>query len=87
MDDFQRLIYEWCLDDEGKNILYKKSGDERFPGFKLYKAISHRVSQHTPQNQLEKAVFRKFVCSKQKTKEARRAGIIDIDAIHAGLHV
>jgi hypothetical protein len=83
LDDFQRLIYEWCLDDEGKNILYKKSGDERFPGFKLYKAISHRVTQHTPQNQLEKQVFRKFVCKKQKKEGGRK--IIDIDAIQAGL--
>jgi len=85
MDNFQRLIYELCLDDEGKNILYKKSGDERFPGFKLYKAISHKVTQHTPQNQLQKPVFRRFVCNKQRVKETHRGDTIDIDAIKAGL--
>ena len=24
MDGFQKIIAEWCSDDDGKNILYKK---------------------------------------------------------------
>lgn len=81
MDKFQRLIHEWCLDDKGKNILYKKTGQERFSGFKLYKAISHKVTRHTPQNQLQKTVFRKFVVSNKNNKKPHTGGIIDIDAI------
>jgi len=34
-----KLIIEWCTDDNGLNILYKKNGDERYPDFKLYKMI------------------------------------------------
>jgi hypothetical protein len=65
LDKFQRIIYEWCLDDNGKNILYTKSGEERHPGFKLYRAIAHKVSQHTPQNQLNNPVFQRFIYKKR----------------------
>jgi hypothetical protein len=51
-DSFQRIILEWCLDDEGRNVLYKKSGEERYPEFKLYNMIARTVSKHTPENQL-----------------------------------
>lgn len=64
LDKFQRIIYEWCLDDNGKNILYTKSGEERHPGFKLYRAIAHKVTQHTPQNQLNNPIFQQFVFRK-----------------------
>ena len=59
-DDFQKIIYEWCCDDNGKNILYKKNGDERYPNFKLYKMIARIVHQHTPEKQLEREVFKKY---------------------------
>jgi hypothetical protein len=94
MDRFQRLIYEWCLDDKGKNILYKKTGQERFSGFKLYRAISHKVTRHTPQNQLQNPVFRKFVVNstnkinnmnKMNSKKTPTSGIINIDAIVGNL--
>lgn len=52
MDAFQKMIHRWCLDDQGKNILYKKNGQERFPNFKLYKMIARSVHQHTPENQM-----------------------------------
>jgi len=61
LDKFQTIIYEWCLDDKGKSILYKKTGDERYPGFKLYRAIAHKVTQHTPQNQLNNPIFQRFI--------------------------
>jgi hypothetical protein len=54
MDAFQSLINEWCLDDNNKNVLYKKNGDERYPQFKLYKMIARTVSRHLPENQLSK---------------------------------
>ena len=34
-DDFQKIVYNWCLDDNNKNILYKRNGEERYPQFKL----------------------------------------------------
>ena len=38
------------FDDNGKNILYKKNGEERYPNFKLYKMIARIVHNHTPEN-------------------------------------
>ena len=61
------LIRNWCLDDNGKNILYKKSGEERYPEFKLYKMIARNVHKHEPSKQLEKGIFKKFL-TKEKFK-------------------
>ncbi len=63
------LIAEWCKDDKGKNILYKTNGEERYPDFKLYKMIARNVHKHTPENQLEKNVFARFVVGKKKVKK------------------
>ena len=46
-----------CLDDNGKNILYKSNGEERYPDFKLYKMISRKCTKHTPEVQLERTHF------------------------------
>ena len=48
-----KLIKEWCTDDKGKNILYKKDGEERYPDFKLYKMIARTVHNHTPEKAME----------------------------------
>ena len=56
-DPVKRLIFEWCLDDKGINMLYKNNGVERYPEFKLYKMIARCVHNHTPQAQLERADF------------------------------
>ena len=53
----QKLVYEWCTDDNGKNILYKRSGEERYPNFKLYKMIARITHKQTPENQLNKPIF------------------------------
>ena len=39
MDSLSKLMVEWTQDDKGRNILYKKNGDERYPDFKLYKMM------------------------------------------------
>ena len=57
---FVKLIIEWCIDDNGMNILYKNNGDERYPDFKLYKMITRCVHNHTPQSQLERNEFSKY---------------------------
>jgi len=59
-NDLQRTIKRWCTDDEGKNILYKRNGSERYPGFKLYKMIARTVHQHTPEAQLQDPWFQRF---------------------------
>ena len=59
-----KLIVEWCLDDNGINVLYKNNGVERYPDFKLYKMISRYVHNHTPQLQLNRPEFNKFIINK-----------------------
>jgi hypothetical protein len=55
------LIEEWCLDDKGRNVLYKKNGEERYPDFKLYKMIVRTVHNHIPENQLSKPIFQPYI--------------------------
>ena len=76
LDDFQKIIVEWCSDDNDKNILYKKNGDERYPNFKLYKMIARTVHRHTPEAQLEKSFFKLYVSSK---KNVAKKQLFDID--------
>jgi hypothetical protein len=60
MDELQKTIYRWCLDDNGKNVLYKRNGEERYPSFKLYKMIARTVHNHTPELQLHEPFFNQF---------------------------
>jgi hypothetical protein len=59
-DTITRIIVEWCLDDNGLNVLYKNNGADRYPDFKLYKMIAKTVHDHTPQNQLSFPFFSQF---------------------------
>jgi hypothetical protein len=68
MDEFQKTIYRWCQDDAGKNVLYKKNGEERYPNFKLYKMIARNVHMHTPQSQLNYPFFSRFEISPKKSQ-------------------
>ena len=72
----KNLIDEWCEDDYGKNILYKSSGEERYPGFKLYKMIARIVNNLVPKDIMRKPVFAKY----RQTK-APKEPIINIDAM------
>ena len=56
-----KLIVEWCIDDNGINVLYKNNGVERYPDFKLYKMIARYVHKHTPHAQLERKEFNKYL--------------------------
>ncbi len=81
-DPIKRLIFEWCLDDKGINMLYKNNGVERYPDFKLYKMIARCVHNHTPQAQLERPEFNIF--SKFDSKEIKDdKKVIDIDKIQS----
>jgi hypothetical protein len=59
-----KLIIEWCLDDNGINVLYKNNGQERYPDFKLYKMIARHVHNHIPSAQLNRQEFEKYIISK-----------------------
>ena len=79
-DPIKRLVFEWCLDDKGINMLYKNNGVERYPEFKLYKMISRCVHYHTPHAQLERAEFDAF--SKFNNGDIKNMDeVIDIDKI------
>ena len=72
-----KLITEWCLDDSGVNILYKNTGVERYQNFKLYKMIARLVHNHTPEAQLERSEFKKYLVSKKT--DMKNKVIINID--------
>jgi len=72
-----KLIVEWCIDDNGINVLYKNNGIERYPDFKLYKMISRCVHKHTPHSQLERKEFNKFIISNKSIPKNEQ--IMDID--------
>ena len=76
MDALQKTIARWCMDDNGKNVLYKKNGEERYPSFKLYKMIARNVHHHTPENQLDEPYFQQFLSS-----DVQDAQTLDIDQI------
>ena len=78
-----KLIEEWCTDDKGKNILYKKNGEERYPSFKLYKMISRLVSKHTPEAQVYKDIFSCFKTNRKSLP--KKASIVNIDSMERSI--
>ena len=73
------IVIDWLKDDKGRNVLYKKNGDERYPEFKLYKMIARSVHGAVPHEQLSKPVFAQFVTTRKQIKG--NAHIMDIDAL------
>jgi hypothetical protein len=78
-DPLVRLIVEWCIDDNGINVLYKNNGVERYPDFKLYKMIARCVHKHTPNAQLERPEFKRYVIN--KTQISKGEGVLNIDEL------
>ena len=78
-DELQKTIQRWCMDDNGKNVLYKKNGEERYPSFKLYKMIARTVHNHSPEAQLEEPYFKQFVLPKEDVKDTN--GVINLDTL------
>lgn len=76
-----RIVNEWCQDDNGRNVLYKKNGEERYPGFKLYKMISRIAHNHTPESQLERPEFSQYIISNKDLPQKMRSRVMDIDNI------
>ena len=73
-----KRIADWCKDDKGKNVLYKKNGEERYEGFKLYKMITRTVHGCVPREEVNQPVFAGYLMSNPPKKDAT---VIDIDAI------
>jgi len=71
-----KLIHEWCLDDNGCNLLYKNNGVERYPEFKLYKMIARCVHNHTPNLHLDRPEFKAFEFTGKV-----KGDVVDIDKI------
>lgn len=80
-NEITTLIEEWCKDDKGRNVLYKTNGDERYPDFKLYKMIARSVHNHTPQEQLNRKQFLRYLVSKNKLSKSNKSEIMDIDSM------
>ena len=79
LGDVERMIVSWCRDDKGRNILFKRDGDERYPGFKLYKMIARTSHDHTPEKMLAGYVFDTYLMSAKKCKKQPR--LMDVDAL------
>jgi hypothetical protein len=77
-DELQRTVIRWITDDNGKNVLYMKNGEERYENFKLYKMIARTVHAHTPEAQLVDPFFNQFKIDKRREDIT---DIMDIDLI------
>lgn len=87
------LVREWCIDDEGKHVLYKNEEKvwnnpdyelrERFPGFKLYKYIARLVTKHIPKNIIQHEHFSNFKVNAKRVKTLMKRNIpfIDVDVL------
>jgi hypothetical protein len=64
------MLWEWLQDDSGKNVLRKPDGDERYPDFDLYKAISAEVHNAVPCRQLTRVIFNSYMCAEAPTGAA-----------------
>jgi len=73
------IINDWLIDDKGRNILYKNSGEERYPEFKLYKMIARTIHGAIPSAQLGNELFKSYITSKKKLN--KNAKIMNLDNI------
>ena len=68
-DPVIRLIVKWTMDDKGRNVLYKSSGEERYPDFKLYKMITRTVHNHIPSGEIHNPIFDEYKITYKKYKK------------------
>jgi hypothetical protein len=73
------IIKEWCMDDSGRNVLYKSNGEERYPSFKLYKMIARQVHRHTPEAQLNRKEFSQYLVKKKNILSKYMKHVMNID--------
>ena len=80
--DIAKIVSKWCLDDNNKNILYKKNNVERYPDFKLYKMISRTVHNLEPHMLLTEPIFKKFSVFETQIKKAKLMNIDEIPVMY-----
>lgn len=68
-DPIIKLVVKWVTDDKGRNVLYKSSGEERYPDFKLYKMISRSVHHHVPSSEIHNPLFDEYKITMKKYKK------------------
>ena len=68
-DPIIKLVVKWTMDDKGRNVLYKSSGEERYPDFKLYKMISRSVHHHVPSTEIHNPLFDGYKITYKKYKK------------------
>ena len=73
------IVVEWLKDDKGRNVLYKKNGDERYPEFKLYKMIARTVHGAVPHEQLLRPMFAHYAIPRKQING--KPHIMHIDAL------
>jgi hypothetical protein len=78
MSSIDKIIINWCVDDDGRNILYKNNNEERYPDFKLYKMIARKVHNHTPHKEIDNKVFAKYIVAKKEIKKGSKIMNIDL---------
>ena len=89
MSVFQQFIHELCLDDRGRNILYKSNGTPRYNGFKMYSMLVRYSTHQTPVAQLSRPLFQQFKLSPQSQvkqmqklkKSSASIVVVDINAL------
>lgn len=54
------LLTEWITDIDGKNVLRKPNGEERYPHFELYCVLAKKVRNGVPAEQFDRPAFEQF---------------------------
>ena len=71
------MMMNWCTDDKGRNIMYKSSGVERYPDFKLYKMIARTVHNHTPEKALQTPCLQRYRATRAEVGKKTRVMVLD----------
>lgn len=78
----ERMIIDWCHDDNRNHLLYRSDGSERYPGFKLYKMIARHCSRQIPYEQFTKQrIFQTLTVNKKKIPQNAHAHIMNLDEL------
>ena len=78
LSPLEKLVVGWCTDSSGKNLLYKNNGEDRYPGFKLYKMIARKALNLEP----ERVIVTEPVFAQYRTtrKQATKTKVYDLDS-------
>jgi len=64
-DGIYGVVQDWCNDDNGESVVETEEGFERYPDFELYRMIALTVHKHTPQAQLKRLEFKKYITNEK----------------------